>query len=519
MADRYQDRPFPADDYDRGYSDTGQKPESDPLAELARLIGQTDPFGNAGRPAPHPLQSRANVRPPQPYQPTAEDDDAPPAGPPSWMQRARQEAAAPQLPPQIDDEEPEPDYQPSAVHPLHRYAQQPQPAPEPVRSYQPVETHQPVQTYQPAPTYRPVQQTHQPAEAYHDEQPFDDTGHDGDPSRYDDALYGQLEQGEQDLQREAAYPDDPYAYQGYEDEPEPKKRSSGLITVAAVLALAVFGVGGAYAYRNLVGSPRTGEPPIIKADNTPTKVIPASADAPVKTPDRMAAGDGSEKIVSREETPVDVNAKAGGPRVVFPPLNANANPPPVASVPTTAPVPPPPVTANGTMPNNEPRKIRTLSVKGDATDGTPAPSAAQAPARQAAARQPVSRGNPASANASANQPLSLTPGGGQSEAAPAAPPTRIASTSTASVTSGSGYLVQVSSQRNEADAQASYRTLQGKYRGVLGSQPLVVRRVDLGEKGVYYRAFAGPFSSKEEASQLCKSLMSAGGPQCLIQSN
>ena len=36
--------------------------ESDPLAELARLIGQTDPFGAAAK-APHPLQSRANVRP------------------------------------------------------------------------------------------------------------------------------------------------------------------------------------------------------------------------------------------------------------------------------------------------------------------------------------------------------------------------------------------------------------------------------------------------------------------------
>ncbi|MDW3502997.1 hypothetical protein NQ272_27980, partial [Escherichia coli] len=78
------------------------------------------------------------------------------------------------------------------------------------------------------------------------------------------------------------------------------------------VALAVVGTGGALAYRNYVGSPRTGEPPIIKADNTPTKVIPAQADTPAKTPDRMAAGDGTEKIVSREETPVDVNSKAAG---------------------------------------------------------------------------------------------------------------------------------------------------------------------------------------------------------------
>ena len=41
MADRYQDRPFPADDYDRGANpNSPARGESDPLAELARLIGQ-----------------------------------------------------------------------------------------------------------------------------------------------------------------------------------------------------------------------------------------------------------------------------------------------------------------------------------------------------------------------------------------------------------------------------------------------------------------------------------------------
>jgi len=84
---------------------------------------------------------------------------------------------------------------------------------------------------------------------------------------------------------------------------------------------------------------------------------------------------------------------------------------------------------------------------------------------------------------------------------------------------GGGYVVQVSSQKNEADAQASYRALQGKYPNVLGSQSLLVKRVDLGEKGVYYRAFAGPFSSADQATQVCNSLKAAGGPQCIIQRN
>jgi cell division septation protein DedD len=72
-----------------------------------------------------------------------------------------------------------------------------------------------------------------------------------------------------------------------------------------------------------------------------------------------------------------------------------------------------------------------------------------------------------------------------------------------------GYVVQVSSQKSEADAQASYRALQGKYPSVLG--------VDLGKKGVYYRTFAGPFSSVDQATQVCNRLSAAGGPHCLIQ--
>ncbi|KRR12843.1 hypothetical protein, partial [Bradyrhizobium valentinum] len=338
MANRYQDRPFPSADEARG--------ESDPLAELARLIGQTDTFASAAKPAPHPLQSRANVRPQQ-YDPP-EDLDARPS-PPAWMQRARQETpppSPPPLPPQQEYDD-EPEYQPQPVHPLHRYAaQQPE---------------APAQDYYEAP------------QKYADEPQQD-------PSRYDDALYGRLETGEHDYQRDPAYPDDPYAYQSeeYEEEPAPKKRSSGLMTVAAVLALAVVGTGAAFAYRTYVGSPRSGEPPIIRADNSPTKVVPAPSDGgAAKNPDRMVPGDGGEKLVSREETPVDVNTRSGGPRVVFPPLNPNSSPPPVASVSPSG--PPPANGANGTMPNNEPRRIKTLAVKGDAAENGGIPAGAGAP--------------------------------------------------------------------------------------------------------------------------------------------
>jgi hypothetical protein len=502
MADRYQDRPFPADDaYDRGdESHASARGESDPLAELARLIGQTDPFAGMGR-ANQPIPPRGAARDPYPPVAEPEEEEGIAAGPPPWMQRAIRQESPPQQ-----------DY-PSSVHPLQRYAtplaaRAPEPEPE----------------YDPEPAYT-------------------DAEHEVDPSRYDDALYGQLDSAaHQTAQHDADYPDDPYGYQdNYDDGAEhevQKKRRGGTVTVVVVLALAVVGTGAAFAYRTYVGSPRTGEPPIIRADSSPTKIIPAPADASGKVPDRLAAGDGTEKIVPREEAPVDVNANAkpAGPRMIFPPLNQNANPPSAASVAPGAPMPPANA-GNGTLPNNQPRPIKTFAVRGDQPDAaaTPvtaavAPPPAAKPAAAARAAAPRVAGSAANANAStANAPLSLSP---QAAAQPAPAPvaetrTRVAANNPVQIApganpvaaaSGGGYLVQVSSQRNEADAQASYRVLQGKFPAVLGSRSPLIKRADLGEKGVYYRAMVGPFGSPDEASQFCGSLKTAGG-QCVVQRN
>lgn len=492
MADRYQGRPYPAADHDRGDgSHASARGESDPLAELARLIGQTDPFGTTDRPQqqiPPRTSPRDQYRQPaqaDQYRPPAQADDAPPAGPPQWMQRASRQ--------EIPQEQDVPADYPPAVHPLQRYAAE-QAAPE-------------HDEYQPEPQF-----------AYAENE--------SDPSRYDEALYGQLDPGEQDLQHAPVYADDAYAYQdGYDDGAEEpvQKRRGGMVTVAVVLVLAVVGTGAAFAYRTFVGSPRSGEPPIIKADNSPTKIVPAPSDGNAKLPDRMASGDGTEKIIPREEAPVDVNARSG-PRVVFPPLNQNGNPPSPANV---APVVPPPATAgNGTLPNNEPRKIKTLTVRGDQPDGAATPAAKPAPVvRAVASPAPAApRNPPSSSNASANAPLSLAPQATQPAPVEAEPRTRVANSSptqiapSAGASSGGGYLVQVSSQKNEADAQASYRALQGKFPAVLGSHSPVIKRADLGDKGVYYRAMVGPFGTPEEASQLCSSLKSAGG-QCVVQRN
>ena len=437
MANRYQDRSFHTDaDHDRG-ANPYVRGESEPLAELAQLIGQTDPFGDPAKPV-LPLQSRAIVRP----QYALAEESNPPAGSSLRRQRARQEA-----PLQQEYEEPE---QPSPVHPLQRYA---------------------------VPSAAASEQDHHEPQQETDQQP-------ADPSRYDDALYGPIKSVEQENAGDPAYWDDPNAYQrDYEEEPEPRKRTRGMATVAAVLALAVVGTVAAFAYRTYLGSARSGEPPIIRADNSPTKVVPTqSTDGSFKIPD-MPSGGGGERLVSREEAPVDVNSRSGASFAEIPRLNQNSNPSRPASVspagPTLA------TAANGTMPNNEPRKIKALTVKGDAAE---------------------SGGIPVGAVASAKPEPAV-----RSAAAPIAPAQRNPS-------AGGGYLVQVSSQKNEADAQVSYRAMQNKFPVALGSRPPVIKRADLGDKGVYYRTMVGPFGTTEEAAQFCDNLKTAGG-RCVVQRN
>jgi hypothetical protein len=374
-----------------------------------------------------------------------------PAGSPPWMQRARPEY-----------EEPEPEY-PSPVLPLHRYAAASE------------------------------QDRHEPQAA--------------------DERYGLIKSVDQENTR---YLDDPYAHQrGYEEEPEPRTRRGGMVTVAAALALAMVGT---VAYRTYVGSPRSGEPPIITADNSATKVVPTQSDGDAsKAPGRIPPGDGGEKLVSRDEARVDVNSKFGAS---LPPLNQNGSPPPVASVSPTGPALT--MAANGTMPNNEPRQIKTLAVRGDPAENGGIPTGAAAPAKpdptapSASAPTALAQRNPSAASASANAPVTLSPQG--APASDPAPPIRLAATNAVRTARSAGrdYLVQVSSQKNEADVQASYRVLQNKFPAALGSRPPVIKRADLGAKGIYYRTMVGPFGSTEEAAQFCGNLKSAGG-QCVIQ--
>ena len=218
----------------------------------------------------------------------------------------------------------------------------------------------------------------------------------------------------------------------------------------------------------------------------------------------MPPGGGGEKLVSREEAPVDIDPRSGAASVVFPPLNQNTS-----------------AAADGMIPK-EPRRVKALTVKGDAAEnggtGSAAPAKPDAAARSASGPTAAAKRNLSAANANANAPPSPSPQ--SASASDPTPPTFLAAANVVQTapSAGGGYLVQVSSQKNEVEAHASYRTLQNKFPAALGSRPPVIKHVDLGQKGVYYRTLVGPFGSTDEAAQFCSKLKSAGG-QCVIQKN
>jgi hypothetical protein len=315
-------------------------------------------------------------------------------------------------------------------------------------------------------------------------------------------------------------PPDPHEDQMYDDAPR-ARRHGGLATALALIGCAMLGTAGAYAYRSYYGQPAaTVSPPVITADNsTPAKIIPAPAGDPASgkiIQDRLANA-GREQIVSKQEEPVplkDLGTQAA-PRVVLP---APVAPAPAATQQTPV--------GTGASGSGEPKKVRTVTIRPDGTDvsGRPvgAPPAAQAAGQ--AGPSGNSRGGSPPAARSSGGPLSLDP---QTKEQPASAPTTRTRTATApaATQSGSqsaggsgGFLVQLSSQKTEAEATSSFRSLQAKFPNELGGKNPIIRRADLGAKGVFYRTLVGPFASAQEANQFCASYKASGG-HCVVPSN
>lgn len=335
-------------------------------------------------------------------------------------------------------------------------------------------------------------------------------------------------------------------YNEYEEEayvdPAHGRRRWLYIGAAAAVVLLVAGGAGVYGYRALFGKYSGGSAPTIRPADTPTKVAPQATAQTGEGGqkliyDRLDGPKPSERIVSREEQPAEVAQNTG--RVVAAPQPAGpvTSFAPVAATPPNAPAaitgsPPPPATA---MPSSEPRKVRTTTVRADGTIvDAPRPAAAQRPQGQPLALSPTSQQQPlqddadadpqagtpvartaALAPARTSQPTNQQPWAGlQPTTAPVAP----APQQTSNYVPAGSYVVQVASQKSEADARTSWQQLQAKYANVFGNYQANIKRVDLGDRGTFYRAMLGPFSNRDQAYEMCQNLKAAGG-ECIVQRN
>jgi hypothetical protein len=322
--------------------------------------------------------------------------------------------------------------------------------------------------------------------------------------------------------------------EGYDDPPRRKARGSGLVTAVVLIGCAMLGTAGAYGYRTYATSPGgSKQAPVIIADSAPSKIVPAEQKT-ARSQDRVGAQGSNEQLVSREEQPVTLQppGTSAVPRVVFPSPIQPGGPTTTGTTPPRG--SPPPSASNAQSPSastsDQPKRVRTVTIRPDGGDASGQPTGAEPSGR--AAPPPAARNAPAPApRSSRDQPMSLDPNVPAQANEPAARPQQRPLTPpapretaapppnarVASAPASGGFLVQVSSQKSESDAQSSYRALQSKYSQLKSHQP-VIRRADLGNKGVFYRAMVGPFESGDEAVQFCNGLKQAGG-QCIIHRN
>jgi hypothetical protein len=324
-----------------------------------------------------------------------------------------------------------------------------------------------------------------------------------------------------------------YAEQDYDQAdhmkypPVKKGRSrKGMVAIAAVVGAVVLGGGGAYLASGS-SAITGGEPPLVMANNEPTKVQPQNPGG-VEIPNQnkqiyeRAAQSTATKVVNREEQPVDVQQAVR--------MNGGT----VADA-TGGTIPGGAMKAQQTASLNlgEPKKVRTVTIRPDGTVG-----ASDAPAPQPAATAAMTL--PPQAHSAPSTPATVQPKPAASTpvAAPATPaatpkpapvaaapsstpaPQQVASVqpmapAAAETTPTGGFAVQLGTAGSEAAAQSVLASAQRKYAD-LGDVPAMIRKAEVNGSTVY-RVRVGPMS-KDEASSLCSKLQGQGG-QCFVAKN
>lgn len=273
----------------------------------------------------------------------------------------------------------------------------------------------------------------------------------------------------------------------------PKKMITAAIALGAVAA---FGIGIWFAYDQGVKRGASGAPPLIRADQGPTKVAP-------ENPGGMQVPNQDKQIYER----ITGNTNQQGPQTerLLPPPERPIAPP----APTAAPSAPQPnvavaPTGNGAANGGVTIPMRpTNGVPNQTTAPSPVPSPSVVGSTETkSADQSVETAAEKTAEKGTEKPAST-----QTAAAPK-PAARVASP-------GGTAKVQLASLKDQAAAQSTWSQLQKKYPDILGDLSPSYERVEIPNKGTFIRLQAGPLKDRAAAQAVCQQL-AAKNQGCIV---
>jgi hypothetical protein len=239
----------------------------------------------------------------------------------------------------------------------------------------------------------------------------------------------------------------------YEDENPDARRGGRLVTFAVALVAVLVLAGGIwFAYdRGLQRGGQNG-PPLIKADESPTKVAPVN-------PGGLQVPNQDIEVYGTVQRGGQV-ARPGVERLLPPPER------PLPDAPRAQAAEPPTTTATAPPPADASR-----SPSADAVVPPPAPAK-----------------GPEVASGAAPPPAPAVAG----TAAPASP--------------AGGIRVQLAAHRDRSLAEAEWARLQKRHAEILSGLAPTYERADLGDRGIFIRVQAGPFRDRAAALAVCERL-------------
>ncbi len=279
-----------------------------------------------------------------------------------------------------------------------------------------------------------------------------------------------------------------------------RSSSFNLPSLRAIVGLVVIvgtAVAGTYfvAFQQGLEEGQRSLPPVVLAEKTPIK-IPAE-----NVPGGVAVKPDDLNIYGVMRGDASPDARAATPSLASPADNATGT---IESLIAETEDPfekalnvPRAVAEDETLPAGN--SIKVLEENSNVRVSPPRPELNRAP-RVAAAPVVTPKAEPPQARAPAPAPARAKP------ALAAAKP----------VGKREDFMVQLAASRSRALARGVYSKLQGNYNDLLGRRDPLILRVDLGDKGIFYRVNVPGFESRNAAAQFCANLKSRG-QDCLIR--